>query len=541
MKWLKWMPGGSGSVRENALEERLSQPERWPGDRLAALLLACGSDRPGRARAAALELRETLGRLPASSLITVDQRVRRELAWGSSLVYDLPDWARTPAGVDHLRQRVGDDVAVWCVLSMHPSGRVREAAVRRIAEAGDGSVELPFLVLRSYDWAEPVRRIAEAAALERLTEANLPRVIDTLPLLVRTEGRVRGGALGRRAHELLRSPAARPLLRREMRRADGRTRLACFAWLAEDEGERLDVVLHALAGDDARVRRAAAQTAARLRDDEIPAVLPVLMSDSSARVRLHGVTLARRLGEGAEPVLLLAAIDENATVRLFARAELKERGRTLDAAFYRAALAQMPGSGGALAGLAETGAADDAGAMERYLFSPRVRLRVAAVQGVARLRRHDAVPELLRMLGDSAPKVSRAAAGELRALPFAAASVAALYESGTAHVRRNALRLLVRRGKWEGLVWALRACADPDPRIAEIGRGEVGRWIFRFNRSFAEPTPAQTEAVGRALLAAATAVPPHDRERLIRLLPPHVRRQVAEAVRTEAKPPSTCA
>ena len=63
MKRLNGLLGG-GNENEDGLEERRRQPERWAGDRLAALLLACGSGPPGRATWAAPELRLTLEWIP---------------------------------------------------------------------------------------------------------------------------------------------------------------------------------------------------------------------------------------------------------------------------------------------------------------------------------------------------------------------------------------------------------------------------------------------------------------------------------------------
>ncbi|HET7234147.1 MAG TPA: hypothetical protein VFJ16_29305 [Longimicrobium sp.] len=519
MRWLNGLLAG-GRKNEDGLEERLRQPERWPGDRLAPLLLACGSGRPGRAKSAAAELRGTLERIPPAQLVGVDQRVRAEL-W-SSTPYPVRDWVRTPAAVDHLRQRVGDDVAVLCVLSTHPSGYVREAAVKALDEVGDGGFELPFLALRSYDWVPQVRQRAEAAALKRLTPANLPRVLDTMGLLLRTEERERSGPVGRRAVELLRDPAARPLLRQGLHSPDGLTRVFCFGWLVEDRAERPQLVLDAVASGDPVLRRAVGKIAGET--PEARAVLvPVLLRDPSAHLRGVGVLLAATL-DGAEPRLLAAATDPNATVRLFARKVLDDLfGRAIDAAWYRAALADAPESAGALAGLAEVGTAEDAEVLERYLAAPRVRLRMDAVKGYARLRRSDAVPALLRMLADPSPRVSRAAAAELRTLPVASSDLAPLYESGAAHVRRSVLRLLVRRGKWDALAWTLRACGDADPPIAEIGRGGLERWILRFNRSYAEPTMEQIARIRHALQASAPAIHALQRKRLMELLPQSMR------------------
>jgi hypothetical protein len=248
-------------------------------------------------------------------------------------------------------------------------------------------------------------------------------------------------------------------------------------------------------------------------------VVPALLADGSPQVRTQGVALAERLGTGAGPLLLAAALDANATVRTYARAELKTRGQTIDAGFYRAALAKHPESAAALAGLAETATADDVEVIERYLSSPRVRLRRIAVPAYARLLRHDAVPALLRMLSDPSPKVSRVAADALHALGAAPADLDGLLASDAPHVRLNALRLLVRRGRWDGLVWALRARADTDARVREMGRGALARWTGRFNRWYGEPTPAEAARVSEALRNAAPGLSGHERTRLQQLLP----------------------
>jgi hypothetical protein len=518
MKWLRWF----NKEPEEAVEEiRVTQlPAREPPARnpLAVLLLECGSDEPGRAHAAAREIRQILAVFPAWGLTGMDSGVRAGL--GGAWYHEVPEWARTPWAVEHLRQRVGGDVAVLCVLSMHPSGWVRQAAVEQIAELGQGELELPFLVLRSYDWVPQVRTRAEAAALKRLTADRLPRVLECLGLVLRLEQGLRGGhAVQQRVWELLRAPDARDTLRQGLRSADRATRLTCFAWLAEDDAELAGVVLDALTVHDRVLRGAAARAAERLPDAALPAVVPALIVDGSPQVRAQGVALAGRLDAQAEPLLLAAAMDVNTTVRTYARAELKTRGWTIDAGFYRAALAEQPESAAALAGLAETATAEDVEVIERYLTWPRVRLRRIAVPAYARLRRHDAVPALVRMLSDPSPRVSRAAADALHALGAAPADVDALLDSDAPHVRLNALRLLVRRGRWDGLVWALRARADSDARVREMGRGALARWTGRFNHWYGDPTPEQTARVGEALRNAAPGLSELERTRLQQLLP----------------------
>lgn len=532
MKWLKWITGNPPSDHEERLEAWARMDDPRPGGRLAALLLLCISRRPDRAAWAAAELRRALAAIDPTAIRASDHNVRGDLLCGPGHVYRDRRWAEPEAVIEQLRRRLGDDAAVLSVLAMHPSGYVRYAAIQRLAATGDGSAELPVLIVRSYDWVEPVRRAAEEAALARITEANLPRVMECLGLLLRTRGWQRDGEVARRAFERMRSPAARPLRWTGLSSPDRMVRLACFEWLAEDDADRLDAVRAVFASNDPALRRAAAKASLRLPGEALPSIVPAMLGDWAARVRTHGVVLAGRLGPSAEPALLAAAVDENATVRLYARAELKGMGRVIDAPFYRAAVHDAPHSLGALAGLADLATADDAEVLERRLHASNpVRWRLTALRGYVRALRGGAVPLLLRLMASASPKVARAAAGELRPYPVPTMELAALYDAGEAHVRRNALRMLVRRSKWDGLGWAIRACADPHPRVAETGGVEVRRWITRFNRTYTPATGEQLARVGEALAAAAGSVPAADREWLAGLLPPDIQARVNEAVK----------
>ena len=57
------------------------------------------------------------------------------------------------------------------IMSYHPSGFVREAAVRALARRTDGR-EVPFLVLRVNDWVAEVRAVAPARAVRVRRDAG---------------------------------------------------------------------------------------------------------------------------------------------------------------------------------------------------------------------------------------------------------------------------------------------------------------------------------------------------------------------------------
>jgi HEAT repeat protein len=516
-------PDARPSVRVVARPERVKREPRYVGDDLLPLLLECASATPEQAPALTRALRDALDAIPPQLLPAADTMVRREMLWWARDADTA--WMRSPADMQRIPAHLAGDLAVLGVMAMHPSGYVREAAVERLAAQGDGRTELPILLVRAHDWVDPIRRRADAAALARLT-VLVPPSLELLTLVLRLENGSRRSEAGRRVMDLLRIPEARPVLHEGMRSPDRPTRLQCFAWLAEDDASLADVVREALGSPDPVLRHAAARAAHRLPNEEIAVVARAMVHDRSGRVRSNGAALARRLGREGEPLLIQAAVDVNATVRLVARDELKRRGMAADGAFYREALRMSPESTGALAGLAETAAPEDAEVLERYLSSTRVVLRRIAVIGYAWRKRDDAVPALVRMIADPSPKVSRAAADALRELPVPIADVAALYASSRVHVRRNALRLLVLRGKWDGLVWALRACTDPHPQIDTIGRNAMRRWISRFNRSYAQPTPEQVARLAEALKRARDHVSPKELEWLAALLPPDARKAI---------------
>jgi len=70
------------------------------------------------------------------------------------------------------------------VLSMHRSGYVREAALRRLAEINDGT-ELPYIFICLNDWVAEIRGFAESAIVERLRPQLAAGLVQLLPLVGR--------------------------------------------------------------------------------------------------------------------------------------------------------------------------------------------------------------------------------------------------------------------------------------------------------------------------------------------------------------------
>ncbi|MEU3552749.1 hypothetical protein [Streptomyces fragilis] len=360
----------------------------------------------------------------------------------------------------------------------HGDGRVREKALKE-AEAHPGL--LPLVVVRCADWAGPVRLRARALLWRMLT---VGRAVALTPLVLRVGRRSRGDCAVGLVRDVLRQATAGelgPLLAHRERRV---RRFAVR--LVVEEGLFTPVELARTAAADADVvvqnlcSEAALAALAPLPDGhpQRAAVLEPLLGARNAHARAGGVTALRRSGRPDRAGAYLC--DRSAVVRACARWVLREHGvdplpryRTLCANPDDPAVPP-----GAVAGLAECGAREDARLLRPLLAHPAAAVRARAVAG---LRQLDAVDraELLPLLEDPAAGVAREAATAL--LPDAArldpAPLARLLGPGRpAHQRRAALRLLIAHGGLPRLRASVALLDDPDEGLRRRALRSLGDW-----------------------------------------------------------------
>jgi len=497
--------GARGNDRR-LMKGAFAAAEATPDPMLAMLHLlgACGSPDAAVAGRAGRELARRLGEVPLDRLAAFDERIRRTLQVASYAParLALPRWIVDRDAVGRVRLSGEAALPALAILSMHPSGYVRDDAVAALAAQEDGA-ELPYLLLRANDWVEPIRRRVWQVLHGRFPPRFAAAWVRLLPLLMRLEDARRGEygpvVVRRVLDELAERPECRPALMAGLASADRVVRRTCFRTLAR-ASKPADAVRIGLANDDPVVRLQAAREVERLKPDELAAIVPVMLLDRFVAVRTVAAIFAERAGDLA--LLRAAALDASATPRGIAAAGLARRGMDV-AALYRAAVdGDERTQVGAVAGLGERGAAADAETVARFLEHAQGRVRAAAVEAYARLAREEALPILARMLGDAAPSVSRAAmrALERRRMWVDPATLEALYAPASPpHVRKNALRLMSRRGRWTGIVPVLRALCDEDARIADAARRHLRRWAQLQRSAFASPTAEEHERFRDAL------------------------------------------
>ncbi|MFG1642367.1 hypothetical protein ACGFMK_18935 [Amycolatopsis sp. NPDC049252] len=320
----------------------------------------------------------------------------------------------------------------------HGNGRLREAAVERLATRTDPEV-LPLLLVRCVDWVRPIRDLARPLTLSKLDEPAFRAMLPLIGVLRRRQVDDWMTTLFRQALTPRLLDDALALEDRESRRFAHREAAGFLP------AERLLGI--ATTDDDFRIRSRCGEELL----DRGEAV-EELLAAGTPKVRMRALTL---LGEDTA---LARLADRSSAVRTMAQALVLKAGGD-PAAHYR----ELPDSAGVLAGLGETGTSEDAGRLERNLTDGRPRFRALAVRGLRRVAPESTAVRPL--LTDPSPAVTRQVVEFLRGKPALVdvpALRALLSPANPVHTRRAAAALLRDHDTWLRLHTDLTLLRDPD-------------------------------------------------------------------------------
>lgn len=419
----------------------------------------------------------------APQMLAIDEQIRAE-SWRH---HDTL-WAKLrPAELG----RVG--VGALETAGSHPSGFVREEAIRRLGARHDGS-ELPVLLLRVNDWVPQVRRAARARLAERIDVAYADHWVRWLGLWERLSyaGRDDHSAVLGWARTLLRQAEALPALERGMHGDDPYVRRRCHALALENAASDARALFaRGLEHRDPIVRAWSIRQALPLVDR---ALIATALRDRSAMVRREGLEQMLALDPSFDA--REALFDRSPAIREIAQRHL--RGRGVDVATLYRSARPSPAS---LLGLGETGTPEDVGMVEDALLSSRVAMREAATRALDRLAGKDHIDDFLAQLED-APRVRRAAARALER-----------HGVGDRHDRleriardrpesRSAtLPLLGRIPRWQAIVRLVRIAG-----VTADALRQIDGWLWRYNRGFSAPSVEELATLERAVGEHATAL-----------------------------------
>lgn len=403
--------------------------------------------------------------------------------------------------VDRIVAAAADPAAAAAMLSMHPSGQVRERAVRILATSED-EISLPILLVRTADWVYQVRAAAERAVEARRTPEALPSFRLALGLLTQLmSGPTRSAAYAREVYRWIAATSGSHEVHELFTTPDRRLRQSVARLLVE-RGQAASALATALAQDDPVV---VAIVVNALSDDELSAAeLDLLWRSHHPSCRTRALyrwqrTADARANEASESGLT----DRSLMVRFLAQHHLTDQGVDV-AGRYRSMLAARPAE--AARGLGEVGSAPDAPLLYPLLDSALPRTRREAARAIGRLAGLSAEPRLLPLLLDPSSSVARAAANALISVGPSRASIEAAWDAwrspSTEGTRRAALRVLRSTGRWHQLRVACLAVADTDPALQAMGLDLLDQCLTRWNRSFTDPPRADVDDLRAAVAAA---------------------------------------
>jgi HEAT repeat protein len=474
-------------------------------------LLPLTMARDAVAEQAATVVRRLLEHTPSLDLLHLDG-LSRDTPWYLSDFRD--QWRRLRAADLSRLGRLTDGWAVVAMAASHPSGYVREGAVRQLPDIA-GSKALPFLILRLNDWVAPVRQAAEVEVERLLAQPDFTVIAESLPLVLRLPAwsRADHARFLDRVRMILRQPVCLPALLCGIESPDPLTRRECVGLALSAVTDPGPVIERALASRDPYVRLGAVRGLSALDDEPLRQHLKRAVSDRFGPVRLEALKLAvSRLSDEVALSVRQALFDLSPFIREYARYSLAQQEAQFDAAeHYRQTGLAEAGSRlrGAILGLSEVGRAPDAALLEPLCSHAHPKIRAAAVRAVGRLDAEGRMETLLAALADPSRRVSNTAASALSRksglVEIDTFRDFALSDIWPAHTRLNALRLLSSLSKWVGLPILVHAAAASDPHVAMAAHSYLRGW---YSRDFRKPTLQQLQAVQQALQETAHTLDP---------------------------------
>ncbi|MFO7906876.1 MAG: HEAT repeat domain-containing protein [Pirellulaceae bacterium] len=394
------------------------------------------------------------------------------------------------------------ETSVFGLMSCHPNGRVREAAVKRLGTSAHPEA-LRFLLVRLNDWVPNIRQTALQIVHNRL-EGPIDPFVPNLYLVSRLAECQRAdfSEFIRAVAQKLVLPEHVDVLFRLIEQGSWSAARQWFAVVLSLPGDHHSRFIRAgLKSSDIVVRLRSVQSAPNmLREDELASLLTEVRQNKLAAVRLQALSAyVDHFPNAAPGALRESLLDRSASVREFARFYLRKAGENGFADYYRKALQDDKTVRVALLGLGETGNETDLPLVLPYLDSSVTSRRTAAIQSLSRLADDRFVNVFLDHLQDESPRVVRTAGQWVSGRPHLIDLDRInhlLSTDSRAHVRQTALIIFGSADFWKALPHLIRAAQDDDDDIRTRARGLVEK---RYNRIYTKPSSQQASRIRQAL------------------------------------------
>ena len=407
--------------------------------------------------------------------ITFDESMRT-IWYGEDHGANQPWWRRVWRAM-RAEQADATDLLAVGLASMDRDGRVREAAIRRLAADPDSLVG-PFLALRTADWVDEVRSVAVTVLADRIANDSAV-LIASAPLLFALSDRRRRSGIELTILE--RAAADKEVRAALLVAADSRTRRCVIAHQAVREAASLDELIGLVRTDPDTVVSSAAGVEAVSRTatvDDTGAVLDSLLAGPAPVRRAVLDTLANRSEGRASAERHL--FDRSPGVRAAAQRAFRRSGGD-PASVYRAAYERNEHVPTAVTEMALIGSSADHETVLRSLHADDASTRRAAVNACRWVASERLAELITPLLWDLSAGVTRAVVRRLRAKAsdLDSAMLLELAAAPQSHNRRAAHRLMRARSALERLEADLIALADEDKHVRRNAGANLRSWLHR--------------------------------------------------------------
>ena len=456
---------------------------------------------------AATAVESLLAKVSGVDLLRLDQSFRSYYNYHDS----LRNWTEIkPSSLNKLDRSSISNLSVLGILSFHPSGYVREAAIGRLAAITTGN-ELPYLLIRLNDWVPAVRVVARKAVQARMQPGYARYFAENIYLIDRLNnwGRIDHTQFLKWIVEYLRTPSWYEDVKAELQSSDAKSRRLIYRLLANPSNDHIVSLLQqALLDSDPTVRLWTLREARKhLAGDTLKTILDVAIDDRSSAVRTVAAhAYVEQSNIDIAHLLWRLALDPAASLRAIGRYYLAKSGNCDFADFYRTKLGERKTKkqlAAAISGLGEVGNGDDTERLAPFIRHKSSKIAAAAVRALARVAPERFISEFMERLLNGAPSVSREAA---RILSFHIHLIDQdvlwiEFQNKTQGelTRKRILQVLFRTAKWDAVFYMLSTYFDQDQDIARLAQQNLSRWLQQFNRQLSQPTKAQQSRILAAL------------------------------------------
>lgn len=401
--------------------------------------------------------------------------------WGS--IYDRMKYLQIDKDSLTFLMKYPETVSVHLlgIATLNSNGYVREKALRILSGIPSADV-VPYVLLRVYDWVEPIRAIACHVLRETLTVANIDAFITNVYLIDKMKNilRVDLNSVKEEIITFLKNESVIEKIKDSLRHPNIKTRLFCYSILEDRLSGDKDIVNAAVMDKSFEVRLWLVGVISKLEAKQQHEVIKVLLHDKSAKVKVVVLRSAKDVVcRDFKDYILELACDQYISPREEARYIVKSSLMIDDIPnFYRERIRNQPSSG-AILGLGETGCRNDYVQVSEFSLSEDSTIRCAAMTAMWRLSEDASVEYILSCLDANIPRVRKNAKRLLKnaKMYIVLSKMKEKLIVGDDSIKIYALEVIYRYGGWQALESILWVISKEDDLVLSHAINMLERWI----------------------------------------------------------------